>query len=78
MDEIAPEYDVVVLGTGKLASTPHWLEGHGLEGSIVMLFVREMANTEDRVDGMCSFWVCEFGEDDGILVLMFWGQSFEC
>ena len=28
MDEIAPEYDVVVLGTGKLLATPPFFRAH--------------------------------------------------
>lgn len=42
MDEIAPEYDVVVLGTGKLL--PH----HPMEF---------LADRFPRVDRMCALWV---------------------
>ena len=47
MDEIAPEYDVVVLGTGK-HTTPQWRG-------------RWQSLTSTRSDGMCSLWVCAQG-----------------
>ncbi len=43
MDEIAPEYDVVVLGTGM--ERPR-MEGYQIKETDV-----------DRIDGMCALWV---------------------
>lgn len=46
MDEIAPEYDVVVLGTGKLPQPRNW------RGRPQLTF------HPDRSDRMCPLWVC--------------------
>ena len=45
MEDIAPEYDVVVLGTGKFP--PIFLSNCLLTAS-------------PRLDRVCAFWVCRF------------------
>ena len=42
MEDIAPEYDVVVLGTG----------------AILGCMTREITDMADRLDGMRPLWVC--------------------
>lgn len=49
MEEVAPEYDVVVLGTGT-TPPPIPLAKEGLERLMLMLAL-------DRIDRMRSFWV---------------------
>jgi len=67
MDEIAPEYDVVVLGTGELHSHPHLTPQRGAMTAII--FGSEIVTQIEmlisyRFDRVYSFWVRSLADRD--------------